>query len=152
VNRGSGEEIRETTGHLLARVSKAHRGRVGRELAALGLHPGQELVLAELWREDGLRVCELAGSLGVEPPTATRMVQRLERCGFVERRRDPEDARSFRVYLSGRGRSAVERVFRCWEQVEQEALDGLSSEERALLRGLLERVRGNLEGVTGVNG
>jgi DNA-binding MarR family transcriptional regulator len=139
------KEIRKTTGHLLARVSKAHRSRVGQELAELGLHPGQEMVLAELWREDGLRVCELAGRLGVEPPTATRMLQRLERCGFVERRRDPEDARSFRVFLTARGRCLEERVFRCWEQVEQEAFAGISRQEVETLRDLLGRVRSNLE-------
>jgi hypothetical protein len=46
--------IGETTGYLLARVCKAHRGSVGDALAEVGLHVGQEMVLLHLWQRDGL--------------------------------------------------------------------------------------------------
>ena len=58
-------------------------------LAEVELHVGQEMVLIELWREDGLRGGELAERLGVVSPTVTKMLRRLERCGLVSRRRDP---------------------------------------------------------------
>ena len=58
------------------------------------------MALVELWQDDGLRCGDLADRLGVEPPTVTRTLRRLESCGLVERRADPEDARSLRVYLS----------------------------------------------------
>ena len=137
--------IKETTGFTLAKVCRAHRGKVGELLAEVGLHVGQEMVLIELWREDGLRGGELAERLGVEPPTVTKMLRRLERCGLVSRRQDSEDARSFRVYLTDEGRALEEPVVLCWERVEEKALAGMSAGERRSLHRLLTKVRANLD-------
>lgn len=135
----------ESTGFLLARTCKAHRANVGAMLAPLGLHVGQEMVLHELWREDGQRGGELAERLRVEPPTMTRTLRRLEACGLLERRADPEDARSSRFYLTGRGRKLEGPINELWERVEERLVSGLSGEEQDALRRLLLKVRGNLE-------
>jgi MarR family transcriptional regulator, organic hydroperoxide resistance regulator len=136
---------REYTSFVLAKVCKAHRAYVDALLAEHGLHVGQEMVLLELWQEDGLRARELAVRLGVEPPTVTKMLRRLERCGLVERCQDPADARSFRIHLTEKGRALEEPVARCWAQTEQTALAGLSAGERRTFRKLLSRVRNNLD-------
>ena len=140
-----GRSIEESTGFTLAKVCRAHRGNVGELLAEVGLHVGQEMVLIELWRDDGLRGGELAERLGVEPPTVTKMLRRLERCGLVSRRQDREDARSFRVYLTDEGRSLEEPVARCWERVEETAFAGMSAGERRNLHRLLTKVRANVD-------
>jgi MarR family transcriptional regulator, organic hydroperoxide resistance regulator len=137
--------IRENTSFVLAKVCKANRGHVGALLAEHGLHVGQEMVLVELWQEDGLRGGELAVRLGVEPPTVTKMLRRLEGCGLVERRRDPTDARSFRVYLTEKGRALDGPVAWCWAQAEETALAGLSAGEQQTFQKLLIRVRCNLD-------
>ncbi len=137
--------VKEKTGFALAKVCKAHRGNVGELLAEHGLHVGQEMVLIELWESDGLRGGELAARLGVEPPTVTKMLRRLEGCGLVERRPDPSDARSFRVYLTDRGRDLEGPVAGCWERSEELLLAGLSEEERRTFYGLLVRVRSTLD-------
>ncbi len=136
--------VEETTGYLLAKVCRAHRGNVGALLSSVGLHVGQEMVLLELWKEDGLKGSELADRLGVEPPTVTRMIRRMESCGFVERRPDPTDARSFRAYLTEKGRALEEPVARIWEEIEEKTLLGISPEEKLTLRRLLARIRENL--------
>jgi DNA-binding MarR family transcriptional regulator len=137
--------IRENTSFVLAKVCKAHRAYVGGLLAGHGLHVGQEMVLVELWQDDGLRGGELAARLRVEPPTVTKMLRRLEGCGLVERRQVPTDARSFRVHLTEKGRALEEQVFRCWAQTEETALAGLSAGEKQTFRELLIRVRSNLD-------
>ena len=136
--------VKQRTAFALAKVCKAHRGNVGGLLAEHGLHVGQEMVLVELWESDGLRGGELAARLGVEPPTVTKMLRRLEDCGLVERRPDPSDARSFRVYLTARGRNLEGPVAGCWEHAEEMLLAGLSEEDRRTFYGLLVRVRSNL--------
>lgn len=138
--------IGETAGYLLARVCKAHRGSVGAALSEVGLHVGQEMVLSHLWRRDGLTPSELADLLGVEPPTVTNMLSRMERSGLLERCRDPRDARCTRVHLTEKGRELREPVERRWEEVQERAFAGITAEEEALLRGLLVRVHGNLTG------
>jgi MarR family transcriptional regulator, organic hydroperoxide resistance regulator len=141
----SGTRIQETVGYLLARVGRAHRAGVSTRLAEVGLHVGQEMVLVYLWDQDGRSQTELAERLEVEPPTLTRMLSRMERCGFVERRRDPEDGRIFRVYLTPEGRALREPVEAGWMEVEDRAFANLTLEERLLLRRLLLQVRANLK-------
>ena len=75
------QEIRENTSFVLAKVCKANRGHVGALLAEHGLHIGQEMLLVELWQDDGLRSGELATS-GVRRASAHRDVGVL---GDVER-------------------------------------------------------------------
>ena len=147
IESGTRVPVEETVGFALAKACRAHRTNVGAALAEVGLHVGQEMVLLELWREDGLKGGELAARLRVEPPTVTRMLQRLEGCGLVERRRDPDDARSFRVYLTRKGRDLEGPVAECWGRVEAQTFKGMSEEEKLLLRGLLARVRANLGAV-----
>jgi MarR family transcriptional regulator, organic hydroperoxide resistance regulator len=137
--------IRENISFVLAKVCKAHRAYVGALLAEYGLHVGQEMVLLELWQEDGLRGGDLALRLGVEPPTVTKMLRRLEGCGLVERSQDPADARSFRVHLTEKGRALEEPVARCWAQAEETELAGMSTGERRAFREMLIRVRNNLD-------
>ena len=141
---GAVHPVKETTGFALAKVCKAHRGSVGGMLAEVGLHVGQEMVLIELWQADGLRGGELACRLGVEPPTVTKMLRRLEGFGLVERRTDPADARSFRVYLTEKGRAMEGPVLRCWERAEQRTFAGLGSSERRELGRLLTKVRAGM--------
>ena len=151
MTRGNGaaavgvQEIRENASFMLAKVCKASRGHIGALLAEHGLHVGQEMVLVELWQDDGLRGGELAARLGVEPPTITKTLRRLETCGLVERRPDPTDARSFLAHLTREGRSLEEPVLRCWERAEQTVLGGMNARDRQTFRRLLVRVRSNLD-------
>ncbi len=137
--------IRQNTSFALAKVCRAHRAHVGELLAEHGLHVGQEMVLVELWQEDGLRGGDLAERLGVEHSTVTKMLRRLEACGFLERRADVEDARSLRVYLTRQGRALEGPVARCWERAEQTVLAGMNARDRQTFRRLLDRVKSNLD-------
>ena len=136
--------VKDTTAFALAKVCRAHRGNVGGLLAEVGLHVGQDMVLVELWQNDGLRGGELACRLGVEPPTVTKMLRRLEGVGLVERRPDPADARSFLAYLTEDGRVLEGPVARIWERVEEKTLVGLDAAERRELGRLLTKVRAGL--------
>ncbi|HEX2741008.1 MAG TPA: MarR family transcriptional regulator [Rubrobacter sp.] len=142
--------MKENTSFVLAKVCKAHRTSVGDLLAEYGLHVGQEMVLVELWQDDGLRGGELAARLRVEPPTVTKMLRRLEMCGLIQRSQDPSDARSFRIHLTQKGRALEEPVGRCWEKAEERTLAGLTVRERQIFRRLLNRVRSNLDPEFGV--
>jgi DNA-binding MarR family transcriptional regulator len=102
------------------------------------------MVLSHLWEQDGLTPSELAERLGVEPPTITNMLSRMEKAGFLERCRDQRDARCTRVYLTEKGRELREPVESRWEAVQRDAFAGITAEEEALLSGLLGRIHDNL--------
>lgn len=126
---------------LLMQVSKEHRARMGAALAELGLHLGQESVLMQLWEEEGLTQSELVERLGVEPPTVTKMLQRMERAGVIQRRADVRDARVSRVHLTPQGRKLEAPVRAVWRRAEEQLVKRLSPEERVVVRRLLGRLR-----------
>jgi MarR family transcriptional regulator, organic hydroperoxide resistance regulator len=139
----------DLVGHLiggqLVRAAKAHH-RVGSErLKQLGLYVGQETLLISLQNEDGMAQSDLAARHNLDLSTITKVVQRMERSGLVERRADPQDARVSRVYLTARGRELVEPARQLWLDLEQQLTQGLSEAERLLLHRLLASVATNLE-------
>ena len=128
----------------LMRVARAHRTLAASLLSEVGLHPGQEALLMELWDHDGRTQADLAESLGVEPPTVTKMLQRMETSDLVDRRPDATDRRAIRVYLTPKGRRLKGKVDKLWAELGSRAFDGLSDRQRSSLRSLLSAVEGNL--------
>src|SRR5207249_5177467 len=121
----------------LLQVHKAHRQRAEAALSKLGVHTGQEMILLQLWLEEGIPQSQLTASMEVEPPTATKMLQRMERARLIERRPDPEDARVSRVYLTEPCRELEQPVLAVWKQLEDQTIAVLSSIEPALLPRLI---------------
>jgi MarR family transcriptional regulator, organic hydroperoxide resistance regulator len=113
-------------------------------LAPLDLYPGNERAILLLWAEGELPQGEIARRLGVEQPTATKALQRLERAGIVRRERDPNDNRQVIVSLTEAGKAACAPAKRARLALEQQIADGLSERERAQLIRLLERVTDRL--------
>ncbi len=72
-------------------------------LDPLGLTYPQYLVLLVLWEEEGLRVKEIGQRLHLDSGTLTPVLKRLEKAGFVRRRRDAQDERQVRVELTDKG-------------------------------------------------
>ncbi|MFG1709557.1 MarR family winged helix-turn-helix transcriptional regulator [Nonomuraea sp. M3C6] len=130
----------ETLTYALIMVMKAHRNQLAAALLPLGLHAGQELLLNQLWQEDGLTQGELIARLGVEPPTVTKTLQRLERAGIVYRAPDPDRPRVGRVYLTDTGKALREPVEEIWNRMDEELLKGFDAEERDLLARLVRAI------------
>ena len=63
-----------------------------------------------------LRVTDLAGRLGIDPPAVTRKAQQLERLGLVSRSRDADDARASRLGLTPEGREVLRRFIHARHQ------------------------------------
>ncbi len=136
--------LRDTVGYMLAQVCRLHRQRADVLLNQIGLHVGQEMFLCGLWANEGVTQTELAEILQLQPATVTNTLQRLEREKIIERRDDLDDQRVSRVYTTEKGRSLERLVNEKWSQLESEAFDGFTVEERVLLRRLLQLAYQNL--------
>ena len=139
----------ESIDHLLAQVCRLHHSRARELLEELGLYRGQPPVLHALWEREGLTHSELADLLQVQPATITKMIQRMERTGFVQRRSDPEDQRVSRVYLTETGRTIHEDVQQVLRSLEKETFAGFNPQERISLQRFLIQMRENLMRVAG---
>jgi DNA-binding MarR family transcriptional regulator len=138
------EAIINSIGYLIASICKTHRNKAGELLSSIDLYVGQEMFLVQLWQEDGLTLSEMADNLCVRPATVTRMLERMERAGLVERRKDFEDQRVSRIFLTQSGRTLHEPVHHLWAELERITMANFTFEERVLLRRLLLQVVQNL--------
>ncbi|WP_244472253.1 MULTISPECIES: MarR family winged helix-turn-helix transcriptional regulator [unclassified Methylobacterium] len=142
----------KSVGWALVQAARLHRSRIGDRLAALDLFAGQEQVVQALAMAGTMTMGDLAATLRVRPPTASKTISRLAALGFVERRAEAGDGRVVRVRLTEAGLAKAEAIERIWDDVEAELLDGFEGKERRRLRKLLRRAAGNLAEVTGVEG
>ena len=140
-----------TLGHLLAKVSRFVGGRMRMKLDGIGLRHAQGMILFHLWRQDGIAQNVLAQALHITPPTATNTLQRMERDGWIERRRDATDQRVVRVYLTAKASALREEVRASFRDLDQELTSMLTEKECGILMGSLLKVRHLLsEGVTDI--
>jgi MarR family transcriptional regulator, organic hydroperoxide resistance regulator len=129
---------------LFNAICKVQRGQLNDALNEIGLYAGQEMLLWQLWREDGLAQSQMVERICVQPPTISKMLDRLESAGLVLRRSDAEDSRVSRVFLTEHGRDKERAVCDIWIDLEQRMTANLTLEERVLLRRLLLQVSENL--------
>ncbi len=139
----------ETMDILLANICHLHYIRAHQLLEAIGLYRGQPPVLRALWGQEGLSQTALAARLRISPATITKMLQRMEKAGFIQRKPDAEDQRITRVFLTEAGRAIQTEVETVWETMEAETYAGFALEERGLLRRFLLQMRENLLCATG---
>ncbi|WP_430911310.1 MarR family winged helix-turn-helix transcriptional regulator [Methylobacterium sp. sgz302541] len=142
----------KSVGWALVQAARLHRSRIGDRLAALGLFAGQEQVVQALAAAGTMTMGDLAATLRVRPPTASKTISRLAALGIVERRAEAGDGRVVRVRLTESGLAKAEAIERIWDDVESELLDGFDNKERRRLRKLLRKVARSLADAAGVAG
>ena len=109
-------------------------------IAGTGVPPAQSYVLRELWREEPLSQVEISQRLDIGKATVGQSLKRLERDGFVERRRSTTDGRVSVVYLTDKGR-AVRAPLAAQATVQVNDIDAVLGAERArMLETLLEEL------------
>lgn len=86
----------------LSRMMRRHP-REGDEMSYTAHH-----LLHMVMEEDGIRTTELARMAGIRPPSMTDALDRLEKNGFVVRKRDEADSRIKRVYITEKTRKEME--------------------------------------------
>jgi MarR family transcriptional regulator, organic hydroperoxide resistance regulator len=122
-------------------TNKAVRAVADAGMRRLGLHLGQNHVLALLWEQDGRTPGELAAALNVTTPTVVKAATRMSAAGLLTRRRDPHDNRLVRLWLTDAGRALREPVERDREALEEQLTADLTDAEREQLISALAKVR-----------
>jgi MarR family transcriptional regulator, organic hydroperoxide resistance regulator len=141
-----GFDHRRTVTHRLSQAAHAYRVRAGGQLSRIGLHSGQESLLKALAGDDGMSMSDLAATLGLQPPTITKMISRLAAQDYVERRASSGDGRQAEVFLTERGKRTIATIDKVWKRIEKTALADIEDKDRKRLRKLLRQVERNLGG------
>ena len=122
---------------LLARLTKQVMRRSTAEL--LGMDLRLLIALSYLGDHDGSHQHELVDALCIDAKNVVLLLNDLENGGYLVRRRDAEDRRRHRVYITAAGHQALERAARAQQHIEDDVLHGLDTDQRATLRNLLAR-------------
>jgi DNA-binding MarR family transcriptional regulator len=121
---------------LLTRLSRLIYKAASEE--ALGMKLKAYVTLTTL-RNGPMPQQELCISMHLDPNNCVLLLNEMEAAGHVRRSRDPADRRRHIVEITGEGRHALARADEALNEVEGQVLGNLSAEERATLRGLLNR-------------
>ena len=138
------EHPERNIGFLLHDVARLMRKRFEQNARDLGLTRSQCQVLAHMSRHEGIQQSNLAEILEVEPITLTRIVDRLEEAGLVERRAHPTDRRVRLLRLTKSAHPLLSDIFAIGAITISEALDGMADAERDRLFAILAGMKGNL--------
>ncbi|MGQ2980667.1 MAG: MarR family winged helix-turn-helix transcriptional regulator [Polaromonas sp.] len=129
--------------YLLARASHTVYREFHAQVQAAGLGSLEWRLLATLSDGDGLTIGELAREILAQQPTLTKLVQRMEKAGWVRRGADPADARRTLVFETKQGRATVAALLAQAKVHEDTLLEGFSERDvtalKKILRTLIDR-------------
>jgi DNA-binding MarR family transcriptional regulator len=120
---------------LLTRLAKQAMRRT--DFEALGIDARLLMALSYLGDHDGAPQQEFVDALCIDAKNVVLLLNELEDCGHLVRRRDAEDRRRHRVFITESGRAVLARAFAGQQGIEDEILQALDADERATLRRLL---------------
>jgi len=90
--------------------------------------------------EAGITQQALARTMRIVASRLVVLVDEMERRGLIERRQNPEDRRSYALYVTENGRSMLEAVGRIAREHSKTLLAAISEDERRQLASLLQRI------------
>jgi len=138
--------LRQSLGFLLVRTALKLRllGNTLLQDAGLDITVDQWGILNLLWEADGQTPVELARRADKDKPNVTRLLKILEDKALVVRKPDPADRRSHRIHLTEAGAALKDQLLDMGTVCLQQACKGLSGQEVATLKHLLNRVYTNV--------
>jgi MarR family transcriptional regulator, transcriptional regulator for hemolysin len=140
------DDLDSDLGFLLHDVARLMRKRFEQNARDLGLTRSQGQVLVTLANNEGIHQGALAEKLDVEPITLTRILDRLEEAGLIERLHHRKDRRVRLLRLTPAAHPLLDDISAIGTLTRGEAIEGVSDEDRARLLDILLRMKANLAG------
>lgn len=126
---------------LLIAVAQSWRREIARELSREGWSDAMALPMVHLLRDgDGLRQTELARRVGVEGTALVRILDVLERDGYLRREGDPSDRRAKLVYLTQMGRAHAQNASDLLRALRMRLLGDVSRDDLATTERVLAQL------------
>lgn len=130
--------------YMLHDATRQLRKHFDRRATRLELTRAQWRALKATSRQEGLSQAELADYLDMEAIPVGRVIDRLEKTGFVERRSDPADRRRWRLYLTPKAHAVVGEMEDIATGLREDALRGVERNDLDALMRVLGQIKENL--------
>lgn len=136
------ETLAGQVGFLLARAHLVARAQADSALDRLGLSMKGYAALATLMSVGPVSQQNLSRRIGMDPATMVDVIDSLEQRGHIERRRNPDDRRSYALVVTSKGKQLYRRAEHAIAEAEAGTLKGMRPAERAALMLLLGKIAG----------
>lgn len=137
-------DFEKSVSYWVGLTSHLFETALNNELAGTGITLRQVQVLACLALYGEPAQNELAMYLRIEPSTLVRILDRMERDGWIERCESPRDRRKKIVRPTDKVTEKWAKIVECGERMEKRATSGLSKEQLKNLQETLDAIRLNL--------
>ena len=134
----------ERLGFLLHDAQRLLRKRFEMRGAEYGLSAAQWRLLVRVVKDEGVPQARLAEILEIEPISVSRLLDRMEAGGWITRQQDASDRRVRMIFPTDKSRSVFVAIKSVAGDVYEEALAGLTGEQRRMLIVGLARIIENL--------
>ncbi|HET8940395.1 MAG TPA: MarR family transcriptional regulator [Rudaea sp.] len=132
-------------------VTRLMRKHFDRRAGQFNLTRAQWRALKRVSYSEGLRQNELAEQLEMEPIAIGRVIDRLQKAGFVERRADPADRRAWRLFLTARAHAVVDDMELISSELFRQAQRGITAAQMKSMIDMLGRMKDNLNALDSAN-
>lgn len=111
----------------------------------LDITPEQWNILYHLNESDGLTIGRLSEITYKDFANMSRITQKLETAGFVEKKRENIDKRIFKLFITDKGKELNNQLHQCAFESTNIALEGMDEQTREIMIKNLKRVITNTE-------
>ncbi|QSF47095.1 MarR family winged helix-turn-helix transcriptional regulator [Paenibacillus tianjinensis] len=130
-------------GFLLGSTHRRISTAFARVLKPYDITPEQWSVLLMIVDRDGINQKEVAASAAKDQPTTARIVELLQKKGFITKTMNQSDRRAFQLYATEEGKALINSTLALEQQVIDTAVTGLTSEQLEQLRKMLKLIYHN---------
>lgn len=138
-------DFEKSVSYWVGLTSNLFEVALNNELSGTGITMRQVQVLASLILFGDLAQNELAVKLRIEPSTLVRILDRMERDGWIDRYESSHDRRKKIIRPTDKVISKWSIIVKCGEHMERRATAGLSQSQLKTLKNTLAVIRNNLK-------
>lgn len=139
------KSVEEPIGRLIYKTSLDIRNYAEKLLNPYDLTTEQFHILKSASVGAGISQSQLCLSVGKKPANITRILDRLEKKGWMKRQPNPADRRSSLVSLTAEGERIIAEVSKEFESYASWFVEGIGEEEERVFRRVLEKINRNID-------
>jgi DNA-binding MarR family transcriptional regulator len=134
----------DTLGSIFTDTSRLHHRYHHLVFESFNLHRGQSRLFYKLADSDGISQTELAHRMNIAPATLTRMVQNMEKNGYVSRQTAANDQRVTLIHLTEKGIKTRAIIKEKLKTVDRKIFKNFTKADKESLQEMLMRIQTQL--------
>ncbi len=143
-SRKHGLAPEESIAFIMKGLSREFVRALERRLSAHKINVGMWDPLRLLWKEDGQFQHELQKKVGVAQPTLVTALDRLEKRGFITRKRSTKDKRYVNIFLTSSGKKLEKEILHYADEIQNVAEQNMTANEHSTLIKIMQKLHESL--------